>query len=75
MPVLPAAVDDDLGALVRAAVVEHMHLAIAVADLDHRLVANLRGEVITLVRRLAFMADKHPGIGEQVPHFEPVDLG
>jgi hypothetical protein len=67
-------VDDDLGTLVRAAVVKHVHLAVAVTDLDHRLVANLRGEVIALVRRLAFMSDKHPRIGEQVLHLEPVDL-
>jgi hypothetical protein len=67
-------VDDDLGTLVRAAVVQHVHLAVAVTHLDHRLVANLGGEVIALVRRLAFMADKHPGIGEQMLHLEPVDL-
>ena len=67
-------VDCDLGALVRTPVEEHVDFAIGMPNLNNGLITDLRGEVVTFLRRLAFMADKHPGIREQVFHFQPVDI-
>ena len=42
---------------------------------DHRLIAHLRGEIVALVRGLAVMTDKDPGVREQVLHFQSEHLG
>ena len=73
-----AGIDGDARALMRAAVVEHTHDAVAVADHKHRLPADRRAVVIAGIGNLAVVADIDPGIGEQVLHFEiehlPVDV-
>ena len=67
-------VNDDFRALMRATVQQHMDVAGGMTHLNDRLGADMGAEIIALVRGLAFVPDKHPSIGEQVLHLEPVDL-
>ncbi len=66
-------INGDFRALVRTAIVQHLDLTIGMAHLYHWLITNLSRIVIALFRGLAFVANKHPGIGKQVPHFQVID--
>ena len=57
-------VDGYFGALMGAAIVQHMNLIVRVAHLYNRLTANLRGKVIAFIGCLAFVSNKHPGVGK-----------
>ncbi|KAG1318756.1 hypothetical protein G6F63_015070 [Rhizopus arrhizus] len=50
-------------ALVRAAVVQHAHALVAVADHHHGLVAHGGGDVVARIGHLAVVADVDPGVG------------
>ncbi len=65
-----AGLGGDAGALVRTAVVQHMHGAVAVAHHQDRRGADGGAEIVALVRHLAVVADIDPGVGEQVLHLE-----
>ena len=67
-------VDDNLGPFMGAAVIQNMDVVGFVAHLDDGLVPDLRGEIIALIRRLAFVSNKHPSIGKDVLHFQRVDV-
>jgi hypothetical protein len=67
-------INDNLGAFVWATVEQHMDIIGFVAHLDNRLIANLRREIVALVRGLAFVADKNPSVGEDVLHLKRVDI-
>ena len=67
-------VNHNLGPFMRTPIVEHMNIVRLMAHLDHRLIANLRGKVVTLRRCLTFMANEHPRVGEDVLHFKLVDI-
>ena len=45
------------------------------AHLNNRLITDLGGDVVALRRRLAVMADKDPGVGEEVLHLQSIDFG
>ena len=60
----------DARALVRAAVVVDVDLAVGMARDQDRLAADLAGDEVARLRRLAGMAGIDPGVGEQVFHLE-----
>ena len=60
----------DARALVRAAVVQHLHAAVGVAHHQHRLEADSGAEIVARVRHLAVVADIDPGVAEHMFHFE-----
>jgi hypothetical protein len=60
----------DARALVRAAVVQHVHLAVGVPHQQHRLRADRGAKVVAGIRNLTIMADIDPAIREHVLHFE-----
>src|SRR5215468_904275 len=57
-------------AAMRAAVVEHAHRAIGMADHDHRLAADLHRPVVADVLHLAFVPDIGPHLVEDAFHLE-----
>ena len=61
---------DHLGAAMGAAVEQHLHAAVAVAAHDHRLAAELGGDVVAGLRHLAGMPDEQPGAAEDALHLE-----
>src|SRR5262249_38733468 len=64
-----------LGAAVSAAIEQHIDAAVAVADHDYGLTAELDGDVIAGVRHLALVADEQPRAAEDALHFELEQLG
>src|SRR5260370_7700578 len=58
------------GAAMRAAVVEHAHRAVGMADHDHRLAADLHRPVVADSRHLALVPDIGPHLVEDALHFE-----
>ena len=69
-PGVAAGVDGDARALVRAAVVEDVHHAVAVADHQDRLLADRRAIIIACVGHLAVVTDINPRVGEQMLHLQ-----
>ena len=55
---------DHLWPAMGAAVKQHLHAAILVPAHDHRLAAEVGGDVVARVRHLARMADEQPGTAE-----------
>src|SRR5690606_25891161 len=68
------AVADQEVAAMGAAVVEHMDLAVVVADHDHGLAADLHGPVVARVLDLALVAHIGPDPAEDALHLQLEDL-
>lgn len=64
------AVGHHLGALVRAAVVQDVHAAVAGAHHQHVLVAQARGVIVARLGHLAFVADVDPGAAVDALHLQ-----
>ena len=67
-PVLPCRLPHKLHAAVRAAVVEHADLAVHAAHHDHRLAADLHGDVVAGLFDLRLVAAIDPGLLPDVLH-------
>ena len=65
-----AGLGGDARALVRAAIVQHLHRVVGVAHHQDRLRADRGAEIVARIRHLAVVADIDPGVGEQMLHFE-----
>src|SRR5262245_43349714 len=59
-----------LCASVAAAIEQHLHAAVAVTAHDHRLTAELSGDVVARIRHLAGVADEQPSRSENARHLE-----
>ena len=66
-------INRDFGAFMRTAIVQYMYFTVAVANLDHRLITYLCGDVVTLIGSLAVVTNEDPGIGKKVLHFGTID--
>ena len=71
---VPLQVADQLRAAVRAAVVEHVHLAVLTAHHDHRLAADLHGVVVAGLRHLRLVAAVDPDAFPDLLHLDVEDL-
>src|SRR5260370_2793123 len=67
---IAASVAVEHGAAMRAAVVEHAHRAVGMADHDHRLAADLPRPVVADSRHLALVPDIGPDLVEEALHLE-----
>jgi hypothetical protein len=70
-----AALVRDLGAAMGAAVEQNVDAAIVVARHDHRLAAEIGGDVVARLTHLAGMADEQPSAAEDALHLQLEDLG
>ena len=69
-----AALVDDLGAAMGAAVEEHVDRAVPMAGHHHRLPSELGGEVIAGIGNLAHVPDEQPSPPEDALHLELEDV-
>ncbi|MNN15372.1 hypothetical protein D3C81_1284740 [compost metagenome] len=65
----------DLHASVWADVQRYVDLLIVGAGDDHRVGAHVTDDEIAFVRDLGFMTEKHPCLGEDLFHFQGIQLG
>ncbi len=72
---MAVAIAADHRAAMRAAVIEHMDLAVAVAHHHHRLAADLDGVIVARLRHLRFMPAIDPDLVEDVVHLHREDGG
>ena len=67
---MAVALVDHLGAAMGAAVEQHLHRTITMAHHDDRLAAEIGGDEVAGIGRLAFVADEQPGAAENARHFQ-----
>ena len=72
---LAAGLVDELGALVAAAIVQHVHRAVVGTDHDDGHLAVIQRDVVALLRYLALMADVDPCPRPDALHLEIENLG
>ena len=58
----------------RTAIIEHVHLSIAMADHDHRLPADQNRDVVAGFFHLAFVPDIRPNLVEDLRHLHLEDV-